>query len=209
VPSKTAPAKGPTVEEATAEATEARALVGALEARVAEGDDNIKPTDLREARDLADFAHTRVIAAQKRADEAERRNADDEAQAACDALRAAIASHNSTVTPAMVAAIDAFKEYVATVDEYFADLTAAATRVKHADRAAHACDVPTSKDRGVVVEGDLIHLFDEVGDRTQIDRYCRTVQVVEDVINPAQLDIPGQSHSRVVRHPKGRPSWWI
>ncbi|MFG2671162.1 hypothetical protein [Streptomyces sp. NPDC048445] len=67
---KTAPHPTDAVEQAAAEATEADALLAALEERVRDGDDTVTPDQLTSTRELGRFAKLRAEAARRKADRA-------------------------------------------------------------------------------------------------------------------------------------------
>lgn len=119
-PAADQPATGPEVEQAEQEATEAAQLLAALEERVREGDEQVTPQQLAQARELGRFAALRTEAARRKAEraaakEAEARRARTTAEAVAlldqQAAPVAVAAAYATARTALVALLAAVTDH--------------------------------------------------------------------------------------------------
>jgi hypothetical protein len=113
---KPMPASEPTIEEATAEAEEAAALVDALQERIRSGDDSVTAVDLANARSLADFASLQRDAAERRAQQVNVQLITNEVAAVVAAARALATARFPEHERLREAAQQAFSSYKDSVD---------------------------------------------------------------------------------------------
>lgn len=146
---KPMPVSEPTIEEATAEAEEAAALVNALEERIRSGDASVTAVDLANARGLAEFASLQRDAAERRAQRVNVQLTADEVAAVVGAAQALATERRAATEKLEKAAQRAFSAYMDAVDRDAYDASQILSRLRAVNVRAQSLDVEPTGAAGV------------------------------------------------------------
>ncbi|MFE6742326.1 hypothetical protein [Streptomyces tubercidicus] len=120
-------------EQAEQEAAEAEQLLAALEERIRDGDDQVTPPQLAEARELGRFATLRAEAARRKAERTAANAAEQERQRKTERALALLAEHSpQSLATAYTTARDALAAFITASDAFDDTITEAATLLRAA-----------------------------------------------------------------------------
>lgn len=181
-----------------AEAAEAHALVETLLERVRQGDEDVTPEEIDNARKLAEFAELRGEAAERKAWQAECDEVAAERQEAAEALKALVAETPKEITSAQQKAIKAFEALMTAVDDRYIAVFHAARRLRIANQEAAEYDLPSSMEAHGIGYNAGADRFEWLNDRGALCRLDwghlkESKHLVEAVIEPANLRLSNKA----------------